>query len=118
SDLRDVTQSLDAFVKLDEHAERRMTDYFSTDQIANLVVGEKLFPHVGLKLLESQREPVVFRIDVENHRIDAFAFFQYFRRMLDPARRDVRDVDQPVDALLNFDEGSEVRQIPDPARDD
>src|ERR1700739_2698299 len=74
--------------------------------------GEEALPDVGLELLDTQAEAAVLRLDAENDCLDLFALLDDFRRMLDalgPAQ--VGDVNQAVDAILDFDEGAEVGEV-------
>src|SRR4029453_12345838 len=60
---------------------------------------------------------VVLRIDVQNDGLNFLTLLQNLRGMLDPARRYIRNVNQTIDTLLDFDERSKVRQVPNAAGD-
>ena len=75
------------------------------------MVREELLPDIGLKLLDSQRQPMIVRIDVQDHGFHALALLQNFGRMFDAARRNIGNVDKPIDSLFDFDERAEVGQI-------
>src|SRR5688500_9751943 len=58
-ELGDVDQSLDAFDQLHERAEVGQTNDLALDRVANVVLREELVPHVGLELLETERQALV-----------------------------------------------------------
>ena len=89
----------------------------ATNQITNCMIGEELFPRVGLQLLDAKRQPVVVAIDVQDNCIDALTLFQYLRGMLDPPGGNIGDVNQPVNSLFDFNESAKVGQIADTAAD-
>src|SRR3954449_9217895 len=71
-----------------------------------------LEPGIFLGLLESQGDPLVLGIDVEDHDIHRIALLDHLRRMLHPlGPGHVGDVDQAVDSGLDFDEGAEAGQV-------
>ena len=66
-----------------------------------------------------RREAAILRLDAENDCLDLLALLYDFRRMLDalgPAQ--VGDVDEAVDAILDFDEGAEVGEVANATLDD
>ena len=73
-ELRHVTQALDAFIQLDKHSKRSVTDNAAANQIPDRVVREELFPRVGLELFDPERQAMVVAVDVQDHCIDAVAF--------------------------------------------
>src|SRR5262245_25483544 len=112
--LGDVHQALDALRQLDEGAEVRQADDLALDDVVDLVVGEELVPDVGGQLLEAQREALVLGVDVEHHRFDGVALLQHLRGVLDAlGPRQVGDVDQAVDPVLDLHEGAELGQVAD-----
>src|SRR3989442_13203196 len=71
-------------------------------------------PRIFLRLLQPQRDPLVLGVDVENENVDLVALLHDLRRMLDAlGPRHVRDVNQPVDPRLDFDERAERREVAD-----
>ena len=82
-----------------------------------MVIREELFPDIGLQVLDRQRQTMIVGVDIHDHRLDALSLLQHFRRMLDPPRRDVGHVHEPVNALLDFDKGAEVREVANAAGD-
>ena len=114
-----MAQALDTLRNLDKCAELRRPQHLAMDHVAHPVRGEEALPHVGLQLLDAQREAAVLRLDAENNSLHLFALLHHFRRMLDalgPAQ--VRDVNQTVDAVFNLDEGAKVGQVAHPALND
>ena len=61
---------------------------------------------------------MIVRIDVQNHGFHALALLQHFGRMFDAARRNIGNMNQPVDSFFDFDERAEVRQISHTAGND
>src|SRR5205085_145822 len=100
---------------LDKDSKRRVTDNAALDRASHLMRVEELFPCVRLKLLDAKRQPMVFRIDIQNDRIDLLAFLQDFGRVFDAPGGNIGNVHQAVDSLFDFDEGSKIRQIANPA---
>src|SRR3954469_18947920 len=117
-ELRDVNQSLDALVELDECAKVRHPDDLALDRVADVMAREEVVPDVGGELLQAERQALVLGVDVQHHRLDDVTLLQHFRRVLDPlAPRHVGDVDQAVDLLLDFDERAELGEVADLALD-
>src|ERR1700683_130657 len=80
---------------------------------------EEALPDIGLHLLDAQRETAVLRLDAENNSLHLLALLHHFRWMLHalgPAQ--VRDVNQPVNTVLDLDERAEVSQVAHAALDD
>jgi len=114
-----VAQTFHAFGNLHERTECSYAQHFAVDHIADVVGLEERFPHIGLKLLYAQRQPALVRLNGQHHGLHAITLLQHFGRMLHalgPAQ--VADVHQAVDAVFDFDEGSEVSQIANLAFDD
>jgi hypothetical protein len=76
-ELGHVDQALDPFGQLHEGAEVGETHHLAFDDITHVMLGEELVPHVGLQLLESERETLVLGVDVEHHRLDRVALLQH-----------------------------------------
>src|SRR5262249_28072933 len=82
--------------------------------IAGPVRGNKIVPRVRFKLFHRQGHPPIFGIDPRDHSINLLPFFQNLTRMLDAARPgDVRNVNQAVNAFLDFNKGTKVGQVAD-----
>src|SRR5207237_963226 len=99
--------------QLDEGAKVRQPHDLALDDIADVMRVEELAPDARLQLLESERQPLIFRIDAEDLRLNRVALLQHLGRMLDLAPRHVRNVDEPVDAFFDFDERPELGEIAD-----
>src|SRR5579863_5732542 len=115
----DVAKTLDALGNFNERAELRGAQNLAVDHVAHAVRGEEALPDIGLQLLDAQREAAILRLNAENHGLDLFSLLHDFRGMLDalgPAQ--VRDMDEAVDAIFDFDEGAEVGEIAHAAFDD
>src|SRR5262245_60591853 len=82
-ELRDVDQTFDAFVELDERAEVRHPHHLAFDRVADLMAREEVVPDVGGQLLEAERQALVLGVDVQHHRLDDVALLQHLGRMLD-----------------------------------
>src|SRR5208282_5729328 len=109
---RDMAEAFNALRYFNESAELRGAEYLAVHVIADAMLGKKALPHIGLQLLDSERETAILRLDTENDSLHLFALLHYFRRMLDalgPAK--VRDVNQAVDAVFDFNEGAKVGQV-------
>ena len=112
--VRNVNQAVDSFLDFDEGAEVREVAYRAGDLVADAVFRTDQVPRVGLGLLEAQRQAPSFLVDVEHDTFDPIARVEHFGRVLDTlGPRHLRDVDQPFDALLDFDECAVVGQADD-----
>src|SRR4029450_7660825 len=76
-----------------------------------------LLPWIRLGLLEAERDPLPLAIDIEHLDLNFLADLEQLGRMVHVAPRELGDVDQAVDAL-EVDEGAEVDDVRDRARDD
>ena len=73
----------------------------------------QLVPGVVIHLLESERDPLLIRINAEDHDLDLFALAHDLGRMLyPPGPTHVGDMDEPVDPRLYLDERAEGCEIP------
>src|SRR5581483_1678264 len=83
-------------------------------QIARFVADYEIIPGVRFEIFDRKRHPPVFGIDASDDRFDLLAFLQNLSGMLDPPRpRNVGNVDESIDAVLDFDKGAEVSQVSD-----
>src|SRR3982751_498772 len=64
-ELRHVDQPFDPLGQFDERAEVGHADHLAVDGVADVVMGEELVPDVGLQLLETEREALILRVDVQ-----------------------------------------------------
>ena len=84
------------------------------DLVADAVLGADQVPRVRLGLLETQREPAPFLVDLEHDALDPVADVEHLGRVLDAlGPGHLGDVDQALDALLDLDEGAVVGQADD-----
>src|SRR2546425_13364271 len=82
------------------------------NNVAHMMMLKKRLPHVRLKLLYSERQPSLVRVDRENDGLNAVALLQDLRGVfyaLGPAQ--IAHVNQAINAFLDFDEGAEISKI-------
>src|SRR5581483_11618093 len=92
----------------------RGTRNLAFHQIARFVADYEIIPGVRFEIFDRKRHPPVFGIDASDDRFDLLAFLQNLSGMLDPPRpRNVGNVDESIDAVLDFDKGAEVSQVSD-----
>src|SRR5439155_19054704 len=115
-ELGDVNEPFDAGKDLDERTEGNHLRHPVFDGVALLVLLEHLLPRIGLRLLETERDPLTLTIDVEHLHLHMLADVEDFRRMVHVRPRELGDVDQPVHPV-EIDEGAEVDDVRDRAVD-
>src|SRR5262249_34502649 len=71
-DFGTVAQPLESFIQFDEDCERRMPNNPASNRIADVVVREKLLPDIRLQLLDTKRQAVIVRVDVQDDSLDSF----------------------------------------------
>src|SRR5690606_29525211 len=114
--LRGVDQALDALLQADEGAEVRHVRDLALDLGAERIAALDVVPRIRLELLDAQRELLVLLVDLEDDRLHLVALLELLAGVLDLLRpRDVRDVHEAVDALLESDEDPEVGDVADRA---
>src|SRR5205807_10160303 len=59
---------------------------------------------------ELEADPAALLVDLLHDDVEHVAAGDHVLDVADPARADVRDVEQPVGALLELDEGAELRR--------
>ncbi len=75
-------------------------------------------PWVGERLLEAERDAALFGLDPENNRLDGVALLEHVAGMADLfAPRHFGDVNEALEAGLDFDERAEVGEASDGAGD-
>src|SRR5262249_54672144 len=73
-----------------------------------------LVPRVGLGLLHAQRNLLLLLVDVQHLHLDGFAAGDDLAGVVDAARpAHLRDVDEPLDACLELDEGAVGHHVDD-----
>ena len=112
-------QALDAIAEVDEGAEIGQAGDLAGDDSADIVVLEEDLPDVGLHLLHAEAHALGQGVQVEDLGGDAVALLHDLAGVLDllgPA--EVGNMDEAVDALFQFHEGAELRDVAHGARDD
>ena len=110
-------RAFDTFVQFDENSEWRVPHNSAANGIPTPVSCEELLPDIRLQLFDSEREPMVVGVDIQNHGFHPLALLQHFGRMFDAARRDVGNVNKTIDSFFDFDKRAEIRQISHAAGD-
>src|SRR5262249_41621906 len=110
--LREMDQPFDAFLQLDECAEIGHPGDRAFHALAGLVLLAREIPRVRLKLLESEGNALLGRIDLEHARFDAIADLQHVGRLVDARPRNVRNVQQRIDAA-DIHEGAVIGEAAD-----
>src|SRR5262245_20449931 len=108
--------AVDPAIEADEQAELGDIADLAFDGRSRRVVGGEGDPRILLGLLQPERNPALVRIDLEHLDLDFLAGGDDLAGMdvlLGPAH--LRDVDQPLDAGLELDEGAIVGDVGDRA---
>ncbi len=106
----DVDQPVDAILDADEDAEvGDVADLALQDRADRVVLLDEI-PGVVLELLHAEADALLVQVDVEHDGLDLLAHVHELARVLDAlVPGHLGDVDQPLDALLELDEGAVVR---------
>jgi hypothetical protein len=115
--LGDVHQAFDAGFDLDERAVVGEVRDLAEHAGVLRVTAAEAHPRIFAQLLETQRDAVLFLVELEDLRLDFVTDRQDFGRVLDATPRDVGDVQQAVDAA-EVDERAVVGDVLDDALDD
>src|SRR5687768_5759257 len=87
---------------------RDVADHF----VANVVTAREVVPFVRQELADRERQALILTVDIDDSGLDRIALLQHLRRMLEaPMPGHVRDVNEPVNAFLDFDERAEVSEV-------
>src|SRR5690606_11061797 len=116
--LADVDQALDALFDLHEHAEVGDAGDRTGDLGAGRVAIGEAAPRVGLGLAQTERDPLLLGVQLEDHRLDGIALGEDLLGVADalgPAH--LADVDEALEARLDLDERAERGEVGDRARD-
>src|SRR6266446_315604 len=106
-----VAERFDVLAEFDESAERSDSRNFAFYKLPDFVSREPIAPDV-VDLLDSQGDAAILRVDLEHLGDDRLALAEHFVRILHaPCPTDVADVHQAVEAVFDFDEGAELRDI-------
>ena len=115
--LGDVDEALDAGLQLDERAVVGERDDATPDAHADRVAHGGVHPGIGLDLLETQRDALGLRVELQHLDLDLVADSEQLARVVHPAPGHVGDVQQAVDAA-EIDERTVVGDVLDHAVDD
>src|SRR3990172_2726341 len=111
-ELGNMHQTLDPLRQLNEGTEAGHPDDLPLHDVTDLVVGEELVPHVGGELLQPEGQALVLGVDVQDDRLHRVPLLEQLRGVFDPLRpREIGDVDEAVDPLLDLDEGAELGEV-------
>lgn len=111
AEVRNVHQTIDAFLQLDEQAEVREVPNGARMLRIHRVPGFDFCPWVRFQLLQAQRHLALFTVDVQDDALDFIADFHEVlgaAQVLRPAH--FRDVQKAFDARCDFDESAVVRE--------
>src|SRR6185437_4035728 len=118
ADVADVDHSVHAFGDLDKGAELLQVADFALDHRAGLETGLGVGPGIAQSLLEAERDAAVLPVHTEHHGLDRLAHLDRVLGLADAARPGhLADVDEALDAGLEFDESAEVGGAGDAAVD-
>src|SRR5213596_3355055 len=105
----DVQEAVHAGLELDERAEVGQVAHLARDARPGVVALLDRRPRVGLDLLHPERDALAGAVDVEDDHVDLVADVHQLRWVTHAARpRHLRDVDEPLDAGLQLDEGAVI----------
>src|SRR5262249_14166391 len=110
----DVQEAVDALLDLDEGAVVGEVAHHPLDDGVRRVALGHLVPGVGLDLLDAQGDLLLLLVDVQDLHLDLVAGGHQLRRVVDalgPAH--LADVDQPLDARFQLDEGAVAHDVDD-----
>ena len=114
--LADVDQALEPVADADERAEVDELRDRAVDDVADLEVGHRRVPRVGLEAADRQADPAALVVDVDDLGLDLFADLVAGLGVVDLVPRELALVDEAVDAA-EVDEDAERRDRADGAGD-
>ena len=110
-----MEQSFKIFLKLNENTEIRYLGHCAGNNHSyTVLLRNVLVPGILLKLLEPESDSLAVLVDIENDSPYGITLLNDLIRMddlLGPGH--VRDMQQAIDSIFEFDKGSVVGQIPD-----
>src|SRR5216684_1305633 len=115
--LRDVDETLDAGLQLDEGAVIGDVGDAAGELGAGRVFELDALPRIGLELLHAERDALRLGVEADDLHLDRLADMQRLGRVVDAPPGDVGDVEQPVDAA-EIDEGAVIGDVLDHAGED
>src|SRR5436190_5795056 len=105
-------EALDVVAEIDDHALVHQPHDAAPQLRADRIGLADAQPRIFLRLFQSERDPLVLGIHVQNQHVDLVALLHHLGRMLHAlGPRHVGDVNQAVDARLDFDERAERREV-------
>src|SRR5436189_179142 len=112
AELRHWDKALDVTPQIHHHALVHEAQYPAPQLGAHGIRLADAQPRIFLRLLQAQRDPLVLGVHVQDQYLDLVALLHDFGGMLHPlGPRHVGDVDQAVDAGLDFHERTERREV-------
>ena len=114
--LADVDQALEAVADADERAEVDELGDRAVDDVADLEVGHRGVPRIGLQAADRQADPAALVVDVDDLGLDLLADLVAGLGVVDLVPRELALVDEAVDAA-EVDEHAERRDRADRAGD-
>src|SRR2546429_94696 len=112
--LRDVHQSLDPVLDLDEGAVVGDVGDLAEHAGVRRVAPRDVLPRIGAELLESQAHPRALAVELEDAHLDLVAHLHDLGGVLDALPGHVGDVQQPIDPA-EIDEGAVIGEVLDRA---
>ncbi len=108
----DVDEAFDTLFEFHERAVRHDVDHFAHDFLVDRVFLVNREPRGLCLLLESERDPAPFLVELEDHDLDLLIDLQHIRRMADTSPGNIGDMEKTVDAA-EVDESAEVGDVLD-----
>src|SRR5688572_13283409 len=104
--LADVDQALEALLDADEGAEVHELRHGALDDVADLVLGDRLLPRIRLEPSDREADPATLVVDVDDLGLDLVADLVGGLGVVDLVPRELALVDEAVDAA-QVDEDAE-----------
>ena len=116
----DVQETFESFFELDEDTEvGDLRDRAVYDHAGFVGIRNGGGPGILGQLLDAESDSLLVLVDVQDNALDGVALLVLLVGVGDLLRPGhVRDMEQPVDAGLDFDEGAVVGEVPDLPLDD
>ena len=110
--LGNVHQAFQLVRNLDHAAEIKDLAHRAFNNCADGELAIHIPPGIQVQLLDAKAETLVLNIDVENLGIELVTLLEYLQRILGLGRpRQVRYMNQTVDAILNTHEYAKIRDV-------
>src|SRR5580765_4416073 len=95
---RDVYKPFDTLFQLDENAVVDYADDLAPDFAARRILFRRVHPRIGHQLLQSERNALLFLIELEDDDVQLLLRLHHVRWMLDAPPTQIREVQQPVNS--------------------